>query len=440
MARIKRHRILVWASGGILLAAGIGVVVASSHAPLASGADDIPLAQVKRGEIDIQVRATGELRASRSIMLSAPSIGGDALQLNHIVRTGQTVKKGDVVFEFDPSEQLYKLEQNRSELQQAEQEITKAQADAAVLAAVDQVTLLKDRYSVRRAELDVQKNELLSKIDAEKNDLALVQAKRVLAEQEKDIESHKASGQAATYLAQEKYNKAKLGMDEAQQNLDKMRVTAPIDGLVSIQKNIYVMGGIMFTGMVLPDYHEGDQVQPGASIAQVVDPQGLDLTSKIAEQDRSNVSVGQAAQVVFDALPGQVFHGTVTSVGGMTVRQFFAANTSGNFDVSIRLANEDPRLRSGFTAQIVFLGGTKKDVLYLPRVAIFLKDGKRIVYVKKGNGYEQREVKIQSENESRAAIQGVEEGSSVAMVDPTAPLKTTGSAATAGSGGIGETP
>ena len=127
---------------------------------------------------------------------------------------------------------------------------------------------------MRRAELDVQKNELVSKIDAEKNELALAQAKRVLAEQEKDIESHKASGQAATYLAQEKYNKAKLGMDQAQQNLDKMRVTAPMDGLVSIQKNMNAMGGIFFTGMSLPDYHEGDQVQPGSAIAQVVDPAG----------------------------------------------------------------------------------------------------------------------------------------------------------------------
>ncbi len=336
MVRTKRHRILVWASVGILLAAGIGVVVASSRVPLAAAADDVPIAEVKRGEIDIRVRATGDLRASHSIMLSAPSVAGDALQLTQIVRTGQSVKKGDVVFEFDPSEQHYKLEQNLSELKQAEQEITKAKADAAVLAAEDQVTLLKDRYSVRRAELDVQKNELLSKIDAEKNELALAQAKRVLAEQEKDIESHKASGQAATYLAQEKYNKAKLGMDQAQQNLDKMRVTAPMDGLVSIQKNVFVMGGMMFTGMVLPDYHEGDQVQSGASIAQVVDPQGLDLTTKISEQDRNSVAVGQPVQVTFDALPGQVFHGTVKSVGGMTVRQFFASNSSSNFDVSIQ--------------------------------------------------------------------------------------------------------
>ncbi len=77
-------------------------------------------------------------------------------------------------------------------------------------------------------------------------------------------------------------------------------------------------------------------------------------------------------------------------------------------------------------------------MLYLPRVAIFLKDGKRIVYVKKGNGYEQREVKIQSQNESRAAVEGLEEGTIVAIADPTAPQKTTGPAAPAG--GIGGTP
>jgi hypothetical protein len=66
---------------------------------------------------------------------------------------------------------------------------------------------------------------------------------------------------------------------------------------------------------------------------------------------------------------------------------------------------------------------------------MFMKDGKRIVYVKKGNGYEQREVKIQSQNESRAAIDGVDEGSIVALVDPTAPRKTGGGSAEAGSFG-----
>jgi len=432
MARPKRLRIVLWIAVAVALATVIGLA-ASSRVTLAAKTDDVPLAKVKRGDVDLKVYATGELRASHSITLSAPAIGGDSLQIIHLVRTGQAVKKGDVVFAFDPSEQLYKMEQNRSELLQAEQEIIKAKADAAVLTAEDKVLLLKDRYNVRRAELDVQKNELVSKIDADKNILALAQTKRVLAEQEKDIESHKATGQAATYLAQEKYNKAKLGMDQAQQNLDKMQVTAPMDGLISIQKNMNASGGFFFTGMSLPDYHEGDQVAAGSGIAQVVDPQGLDLTSKIDERDRDKVHLGQPVEVVFDALPNHVFRGTVKSVGGMSIRQFFSSSTSGNFDVSIKLADEDSRLRSGFTAQIAFIGGNRQNVLYLPRQALILKDGKRVVYVKSGGGYDQREVKIVCENESRAAIDGLQEGDQIALVDPAAPRKSSSSNAASGS-------
>jgi multidrug efflux pump subunit AcrA (membrane-fusion protein) len=430
---IKRRRILTWAIVGILFVAAVSAVIAASRARVAATPDEIPLAEVKRGDIDVRVYATGELRASQSIMLTAPAIGGDALQITSLVRTGALVKKGEIVVEFNPSEQEYKLEQSHSELLQAEQEITKARADAVVLNAEDKVALLKARYDVRRAELDVQKNELVSQIDAQKNQLALQQAKRVLAELEKDLESHQASGQAAIYLAQEKQNKAKLAIDVAQQNLQKMRVASTMDGMVSVQKNTEAAGDFYFSGMSLPDYHPGDETRPGSSIAQVVDPQGMDLITKVSEHDQGNVKAGQAVEVVFDALPDRVFHGTVKALSGMSMHQIWDAPTAGSFEISIQLSDRDDRLRSGFTAQIVFLGANKKNVLFLPRQALFMKDGKRIVYVKRGSGYEQREVKVDSETESRVVIEGLEEGARVAFVDPTAPRKTSGSNAATGS-------
>jgi multidrug efflux pump subunit AcrA (membrane-fusion protein) len=352
---------------------------------------------------------------------------------SEVSKTGSLVKKGDIVVEFNPSEQQYKLEQSHSELLQAEQEITKAKADAVVLNAEDKVALLKARYDVRRAELDVQKNELLSQIDAQKNQLALQQAKRVLAELEKDLESHQASGQAAIYLAQEKQNKAKLSIDVAQQNLEKMRVTAPMDGMVSVQKNTEAAGDFYISMASLPDYHPGDESRPGSSIAQIVDPQGMDLITKVSEQDQGNVKAGQAVEVVFDALPDRAFHGSVKAVSGMSMHQMWDVPVAGSFEVSIQLSDTDDRLRSGFTAQIVFVGANKKNALMIPRQALFMKDGKRIVYVKRASGYEQREIKVDTETESRAVIEGLEEGTQVAFIDPTAPRKTTGSTSATGS-------
>src|SRR5207248_2142269 len=97
----------------------------------------------------------------------------------------------------------------------AEQEIAKSKADAAVQAAEDQTALLKAKYDVRRAELEVSKNELVSKIDAQKNVLALDEAKRALTQLEQDIRSHSASNKAALAISEEKRNKARLAMNQA---------------------------------------------------------------------------------------------------------------------------------------------------------------------------------------------------------------------------------
>jgi len=428
---MKRRRLITGGALVVILAGAIAVVAAARRSSVPAADGEIPVGLVKRGNMELKVVATGELRANHSITLTAPPVGGGALQITRLSHTGVPVKKGDIVIEFDPSEQHYKLEQNRSELLQAEQEITKAKADAAVLAAQDKVALLKARFDVRRAELDVQKNELVSAIDGKKNQLALEQAQRVLAELQQDVQSHTASGQATIYLAQEKRNKAKLAMDQAQQNIDKMHVPAAIDGLVSIEKNREASGGFFFDGMTLPDYHEGDQVEPGSSIAEVIDSREVEMVCKINEHDRSNIKAGQTAEVEFDALPGQVFKGTVKTVGGMSTRQFWEENLGGQFDVTIQLPNADSRLRPGLTARVVIRGDEQKNVLYVPRQALFLKDGKRVVYVKNGSGFESREVKIQSESESRAAIEGLNAGSAVALIDPTAPRKAGASSAAA---------
>jgi len=432
---VRSRKTIVWSVAAVVLCAVVGVVAAVRRAAPTSTQSDIPTARVKRGDLEMKIFSNGELRASHMETLTAPPIGGGSLQLTHLLHTGATVKKGELVMEFDPAEQLYKVDQNRSELLQAEEEITKAKADAAVVAAQDKVALLKARFDVRRAELDVQKNELVSTIDARKNDLALEQAKRVLAELEQDVKSRSASGKAAIIVAQEKRNKAKLAMDQAQDNIKKMRVSAPIDGLVALEKNEGAAGGFFFGGMSLPEYREGDQVEAGSTVGQVIDPTQMELSGKVGELERNNVKEGQSVDIELDPLPGQIFHGTVKTAGGMNSRHFWEADTGAKFEVTVALSGKDDRLRPGVTAQIVIHGEPRKNVLYVPRQALFLKDNKRVVFVRGSGGFESREVKIQAENESRAAIEGLGVDTEVALIDPTATQKRASPSASPTPGG-----
>ena len=402
--------LLAMALGGSGIACKQSTVMASDT--------EIPTATVKEVDLQLKVFTKGALHTEQSRVVSAPPIAGGTLQIIQLAAAGTKVHAGDVVLEFDPSQQEYNLAQNRSDLQQADQEIVKAKADAAVQTAEDQTALLKAKYAVRKAELEVSKNEILSPIDGQKNVLALDEAKRALTQLQQDIKSHGASNEAALAISQEKHHKAQLAMDRAELNIKNMRITSPIDGLMVIHGNRDSTGGFFMDGMTLPDYHVGDQVNPGSSIAEVIDSSKLEISAQVGETDRTNLKTGQPVEITVDALPGEKFTGKVRTVGGATAREFWDNDAKHKFDVAIQIDGGDSRLRPGFEAQVNILGDHLTKAVSLPAEAVFEHDGKKIVYCERGHGFEMQEVKVRALSEGRAILEGVQVGTVVALVNP----------------------
>lgn len=407
-----------------------GSSVACRQASALAGELDIPTTTVKQADLQLKILTTGELRSTASRVIAAPAIAGGTLQIIKLARFGARIQKGDVVLEFDPSEQEYKLAQNRSDLRQAEQEIVKAQADAAVQTAEDQTALLKAKYKVRQAELEVSKNELVSKIDAQKNILALDEAKRARAQLEQDIHSHSASNKAALEISEEKRHKALLAMTQAEENIKQMRVTAAIDGLVVIHVNLDSTDGF-FLGQAIPDYHVGDQVNPGSSIAEVIDVSHLEAYAQVGETDHSNLKPGQPVDIEVYALPGERFAGKVETVGGATSHEFWD-NAPHKFDVTVVLDKPDPRLRPGFAAELSIRGDELTKAVSIPSEAVFDREGKKIVYSKQHGSFGAQQVKIRALSEGRAVLEGIQPGTVVALVNPEARASEKAKASNAG--------
>jgi len=412
----KKSRIIIGAGAALAFVALMSAaIVGSTRAFGSSKKETIPTIRVQRGTVEMKVHTTGELRPAKSSLLVAPQMGGQ-LQIVTLRTTGERVKQGDVVAEFDPSDQEFNLEQARIDVAQAEQEIIKAKADTAVQTAQDKVALLRARFDVRRAELEVSRNELVSSIDARKNNLALDEAKRKLAQLEQDVKSRVASSAANVVVLEEKRNKARLSMMVAQTNIDNMLLKAPADGIVSIKENRNVP---WFPGIVIPELRAGDTLWPGAPVADILQVDQMEILSKVSENDRSNINPGQPVEVRLDADPGQRLSGKVKTIAGMASRgPWWMASTERKFDATFTLDATTTTVRPGSTAQVVILGEKLNDALFLPRQAIFDKDGKPVVYLRNGNGFEPREVKITTRTESQVAIEGVKEGEEVALVNP----------------------
>lgn len=414
MSRKTRVRLAV--AGSVVVVLAVAGIFGAQQ--VRSAAPDIPTTKVERGDVELNVYALGELRTPRTSMLVAPPVSGMTLQIVHLAKTGTAVKAGDVIIEFDPSEQQYNLEQARYALDQAEQEITKMKADAAVQAAQDKVALLRARFDVRRAELEVSRNELVSEIDAKKNLLTLEEARRRLSQLEHDVKSREASNTASLAVLEQKRNESRIAMAQAQHTIETMTIRSPINGLVSIKENQDASGGFFFTGMVLPEYREGDLVWPGRTLAEVMETENMEILAKVDENDRSNVNPGQPVEITLDARPGTSYSGKVKNVAGLATRARWGAEALRRFDATFELDKPDPRLRSGETALVVVRGNQMKDALSLPRQALFEKDGKPVVYVKRGNQFEAVEAKVKFRTESRVVLEGLAEGTEVALVNP----------------------
>ena len=377
----------------------------------------VPTASLQRGRVEIRVNAVGDLRATRSTQFFVPPMGGQVTIIS-LATSGTAVKQGDLIAEFDASEPEFALEQATFDLQLADQEIAKAEAEAAVVAADDEVALLTARFNVRRAELDAKANELVGSLVAKQNDMLLSEAREKLAALEKEVQSHRETSRASTAMIREKRIKAQISVATAKRNIENLTVRAPFDGFVSVRQNMNAFGGVMFMGAVVPDFRSGDSAFPGTLFAELIDTARVEVTAKLAEQDRANVSPGQAVEIRVDASPDLKLQGTVRSVSSVASRQMFMDGGERRFDIAFDVKDGGSQVRPGVSSALSISGQVFDDALHVPRAAIFDVSGQPTVYLRTANGFEPKAIKVRARTESLAIIEGLELPADVALVDP----------------------
>ena len=414
---LKRAR---WLLGALLVAgaaAGATWYGVRAYRNITAIKDEvIPVARVSRGDVTISVTALGELRGGNSEMLFAPMTGGLDMHLTSLLTTGEPVKSGQVVAEFDTTEQEYKLREAEADLAEAEAHLAQAKAQNDAQDEEDRYALLKAQSDVTLAELDVRKNPLLPALTARENTLTLEAAKDHLTQLQHNLANRKATNQAAIAIQEAARGKAESQAKTAKQNIDAMTLKAHRDGYVFVRQN--ASGNMMFFGMVLPVFQVGDQVRPGMAVAEIPDLKNWEVTAKIGELDRGHLSVGEPTAISVVALPNRTFKGHVKEVGGTT-----GSPWDRHFECKVALDDPSPELRPGMSASIVITTDQMKGVLSLPAQAMFESDGRTFVYLQTPTGFTQKDVKLERRNEMRVVVSGVNEGEQVALANPTETAK-----------------
>jgi hypothetical protein len=314
---------------GLAILVGLGYGGYRFFQQLPERQEQVATAKVQRGDVVIRAFSRGELHAVRSSTLLAPNLFG-TVQITALAPVGAMAREKDLVVEYDDSERQAALEEARLGVQQVDEQIKQVNASQAIQASQDKVDLLSASYAVRRAELNVQQNPILDAIDAKKNILALDEAKRSLQQLEVDAKSRQDQFASQLAVYQESRNRSLLNVTQEVNRIAQTKTLAPMTGLVSIRQN---RAGNFNFGQQMPDVREGDTLQPGMPVVDVLDLSEVEVWAKVGELDRANLKEGQDALLQLDAIPDKQFHGKIKALSGTATSDVFSGDPSKKFDV-----------------------------------------------------------------------------------------------------------
>lgn len=149
-------------------------------------------------------------------------------------------------------------------------------------------------------------------------------------------------------MAEAQVAQAQISLEDVLDNLSKVALVAPIDGIV-----VDVSVG------------QGQTVNKGFSAVRMTDPYGLEIYATIIEEDYTVIEVGQLVEVFFDALPEHTVLGRIARIVPEKIpgeRPLYA--------IYIELEEVPAGLAEGMTADASIIIDSRADVLRLPRAMV----------------------------------------------------------------------
>jgi HlyD family secretion protein len=295
------------------------------------------MAKARKGSISRVVVGAGKVESVTTVKISS-NLSGDLLQL--FVKDGDPVKKGMVLAKIDARPFLGRAKQNLAAANAAKSDIANAQVD------VDRYTLelkrtktLADRGMSSGAELDL-------------------------------ANSNYAGAMARLSSAREKYTSSVAAYEQAETDVSRTELVAPIDGnVIELSREI----GERVRGS---DFSE-DTVMTIAAL------NNMQVKIEVGEHEVVFLKPGQRAELSVDALEGQTFEGSVVEIAQKaTIKNPGTESEVTTFPVKVLLDSRPTGVLPGMSSEVRITAETRGDAVIVPIQAVTVRPEKTLPEVK----------------------------------------------------------
>ena len=329
-------------------------------------------ATVSQRDISFAITAAGEITPAEQVSVR-PEVSGRIEELP--VDIGDRVKKGELLFALDDQD----LQTEKSQ-RQIEIEGSKLQVNASRL-AVEKMEL-----SFKRTE-ELRGSKLVSQEAFDNTRVELDVAKNALEIAENNLE------------------RTRKALQLVEDKLAKTQITAPFDCTILTRP---VSVGQAVSG--------ASGVNSGTEVLTIADLSELIINAHINQADVTRMKVDQEVQIEVEAVPGLKLTGRLDRIAP----QATIKNGIKGFATRIIVKNDESTgVRPGMTANLTIPLQGAENVLAIPLAAVFTDQSDRFAYVKQGDKYERRAIRIGVTDYEFAEItSGLEAGEAVSLVTP----------------------
>jgi HlyD family secretion protein len=405
MEKKKHKKLYIWLAVLVIVLLAVTLLLLKSSRDRNTGTQ-IPVQAADYQDLSQYITGSGTVR-SQSVVAVTSDLTSKITQLN--VALGDQVKKGQVLCVFDSTDiqqQIRTLENQISEAQSAvdsQRESAQWALDQAI--SERDATLESDQQAINSAaaELDTAKANLQEDLAADPQD-----AEKIAADQQavKDAQTalsaaqqtYKADAQSLNANVQSAQNsldsittsgtsETTAQLDALKQQLAKVTVTAPQDGIVT-SLNVSV-------GSV-----------PSGALMTIQDPKALQVTVNVGEQDILKLAVGQKAVITSDALTDKEIQGTVVRVINFATNDasdsqgMYGESSGATYSADIRVEGQDSGLLLGMNVNAkIYISESQEKLLSVPYDSVAeAEDGTQYVYraVPVENGYQIEKVTVET--------------------------------------------
>ena len=377
----------------------VGVLAALAVIPVFTrpGPLRIRTTTVERGPIRSLISTNGKVEPIQNFEAHSP-VPTTVKRL--LVKEGDHVRRGQLLLQLDDADL-------RSQAARAQAQIKTAQSNQSDLTTggtqEELLTLDSELIKARNTRDAAQRNlDALRRLQQEgaasagevkqaEDALQRAQADTTLLEQKKKDRYSKPE----TARVQAQGAEAQAAYDAAEDALQKSSVRAPFDGIV----------------YALP-VKQGAYVQTGDLLLQEGDLSRMLVRTFVDEPDIGRLATGQKIEVTWDAIPGRIWPGVVSTTPA-TVKLRGSRNVG---EVTCTVDNHDLRLLPNVNVGVTVVTAEHSGALTLLREAVRMDDTKPYVYQVADDKLIRREVEISLQNLTRVEITaGVPENAVVAL-------------------------